>query len=159
MTNEDNNHDTKYTIHNDTNDHDARELHKWTQQHAVSRSSCLSDDVSWSSWLKFIESFTSRHPHVAHVLFSLISSTSLSTSTCPSPSSSSPLSWCTLTCTQTSTTWTPWKITCATPPRGASTPTTSPTPSQVMSSTTRSPKSSSTPRVPSPTLLRHRTRT
>ena len=27
-TNEDNNHDTKYTIHNDTNDHDARELHK-----------------------------------------------------------------------------------------------------------------------------------
>ena len=28
MTNEDNNHDTKYTIHNDTNDHDARELHK-----------------------------------------------------------------------------------------------------------------------------------
>ena len=27
MTNEDNS-DTKYTIHNDTNDHDARELHK-----------------------------------------------------------------------------------------------------------------------------------
>ena len=47
---------------------------------------------------------------------------------------------------------------------GASTPTTSPTPSQVMSpttrsSTTRSPMSSSTPSVPSPTLLRHRTRT
>ena len=56
------------------------------------------------------------------------------------------------------------EITCATPPRGASTPTTSPTPSQVMSPTTRSPTtrsptSSSTPRVPSPTLLRHRTRT
>ena len=58
------------------------------------------------------------------------SPTSLSTSTCPSPSSSTPLSWCTLTCTPTSTTWIPWKITCATPPRGASTPTTSPTPSQ-----------------------------
>ena len=72
---------------------------------------------------------SSRH---VHVRFSLISSTSLSTSTCPSPSSSTPLSWCTLTCTPTSTTWTPWKITCATPPRGASTPTTSPTPSQVM---------------------------
>ena len=28
MTNEDNNHDTKYTIHNDTNNHDARDLHK-----------------------------------------------------------------------------------------------------------------------------------
>ena len=27
-TNEDNNHDTKYTIQNDPNDHDARELHK-----------------------------------------------------------------------------------------------------------------------------------
>ena len=35
-----------------------------------------------------------------------------------------------MTCTQTSTTWTPWKTTCATPPRKASTPTTSPTPSQ-----------------------------
>ena len=45
------------------------------------------------------------------------------------PSSSTPLSLCTLTCTPTSTTWTPWKITCASPPRGASTPTTSPTPS------------------------------
>ena len=38
-------------------------------------------------------------------------------------------------------------------------PTTSPSPSQVLSPTTRSPTSSSTPRVPSPTLLRHRTRT
>ena len=27
-TNEDNKHDTKYTIHNDTNDHDARDLHE-----------------------------------------------------------------------------------------------------------------------------------
>ena len=35
----------------------------------------------------------------------------------PRPSFS-PLSSCTLTCTPTSTTWTPWKITCATPPRG-----------------------------------------
>ena len=59
----------------------------------------------------------------------------------------------------TPTTLTPWKITCATPRRGATTPTTSPSPSQVMSPTTRSPTSSSTPRVPSPTLLRHWTRT
>ena len=81
------------------------------------------------------------------------SSSSLSTSTCPSPSSSSPVSWCTLTCTPTSTNWTPWIITCATPPRGATKPTTSPSPSQVMSPTTRSPTSSSTPRVPFPTLL------
>ena len=28
MTNEDNNHDTKYTINNDTNNHDARDLHE-----------------------------------------------------------------------------------------------------------------------------------
>ena len=71
----------------------------------------------------------SLHPHVIHdVRFSLTSSSSLSTSTCPSPSSSTPLSWRTLTCIPTSTTWTPWKITCATPPRGALTPTTSPSP-------------------------------
>ena len=70
MTNEDNS-DTKYTIHNDTNDHDARELHKWAQQHAVSRPSCLSDDVSWYSWLKSFMSLSSSR-HVAHVSFSLI---------------------------------------------------------------------------------------
>ena len=46
------------------------------------------------------------------------------------PSFSFSPSSCTLTCTPTSTTWTPWKITCATPPRGATTPTTSPSPSQ-----------------------------
>ena len=66
---------------------------------------------------------------------------------------------CTLTRTSTSTTWTLWKITCAPPPRGATTPATSPSLSQVMSPTTRSPTSSWTPRVPSSTLLRHRTRT
>ena len=63
---------------------------------------------------------SSRHVYVRS---SLTSSTSLSTSTCPSPSSSTPLSWCTLTCTPTSTTWNLWQITCATPPRGALTPT------------------------------------
>ena len=52
-----------------------------------------------------------------------------------------------LSTTPTSTTLTPWKTTCATPPRGVTTPTTSPTPSQVMSPTTRSSTSSSTPRV------------
>ena len=50
-------------------------------------------------------------------------------------------------------------ITCASPPRGATTPTTSPSHSQVMCPTTRSPTSSSTPRVLSPALLRHRTMT
>ena len=45
MTNEDNNHDTNYTIHNDTNHHDARELHKWAQQHAVSRVYCWRQSI------------------------------------------------------------------------------------------------------------------
>ena len=45
-TNEDNYHDTKYTIHNDTNGHDARKLHKGSTAARVSRPSCLSDDVS-----------------------------------------------------------------------------------------------------------------
>ena len=79
-------------------------------------------------WLKFIESFISCHPHVAHVVV-FDSLRPLSTTTCPSPSSSFPLSSCSLTCRPTSTTRTPWKMTCATPPRGASTPTTTPTPS------------------------------
>ena len=34
-TNEDNNHDTKYTNKNDTNNHDARDLLEWAQQRAV----------------------------------------------------------------------------------------------------------------------------
>ena len=75
----------------------------------------------------------------------------LSTSTCPFPSSSTP-------CTQTSTTLIRWEITCATPPRGVLTPTTSPSPSQVMRPTTMSLTNSSTPRVPSPALPCHRTR-
>ena len=74
---------------------------------------------------------TSSHPHAMMSVSPRSSSTSLSTSTCPSPSSSTPLSSCTLTCTPTSTTWTPWKITCATPPRGALTATTSPSPSHL----------------------------
>ena len=36
----------KYTINNDTNNHDTRDLHKWAQQRAVSCVSCLTDDVS-----------------------------------------------------------------------------------------------------------------
>ena len=54
---------------------------------------------------------SSRH---VYVRFSLTSSSSLSTSTCSSPS-------VLMHCTPTSTTWTPWKMTCATPPRGATT--------------------------------------
>ena len=48
---------------------------------------------------------------------------------------------------------------CATPPRGVTTPTTSPSPSQVMSPTSWPSASSTTLQVPSPTLSRHRTRT
>ena len=33
MTNEEYNHDTKYTIHNDTNNHNPRELHECTAAH------------------------------------------------------------------------------------------------------------------------------
>ena len=92
-----------------------------------------------------------------HERLSLISSSSLSTSTCPSPSSSTSPSWCTLSRTPTSTTWIPCNTTCATPRKEVTTPTTSPSPSQVMSSTTWFSTSSATPRIPSPTLPRHRT--
>ena len=53
---------------------------------------------------------------------------SSSTSTCPSLSSSFPSTSCTASCTLSSTNWSPWKA-CATPPRGVTTPTTSPSPS------------------------------
>ena len=56
MTNEDNS-DTKYTINNDTNNHDTRDLHKWAQQRAVSRLSSLDDNVSHHIGSSFIESF------------------------------------------------------------------------------------------------------
>ena len=66
---------------------------------------------------------------------------------------------CTSSCTLSSTTWSPCK-TCAPPrTRGVTTPTTSPTPSQVMSPTTWPSASSTTSRVPSPTSPRHQTRT
>ena len=65
-----------------------------------------------------------------HVCFSLIFTYLPFYFTCPSPSSSTPLSSCTLTCTPTSTTWTTWKTTCATPRRGALTLTTPSVPSQ-----------------------------
>ena len=84
---------------------------------------------------------------------------SSSTSTCPFLSSSFPSTSCTASCTLSSTTWSPWKA-CATPPtRGVTTPTASPPPSQVMSPTSWPSASSTTHRVPSPTLSRHRTRT
>ena len=126
MTNVDNS-DTTYTNKNDTNNHNAHDLHKWAQQRAVSVS-CphhVSHHIGSSRpWV--------CHPHaMSHMCcHPWFSSTSLSTSTCTSPSSSFSPSSCTLTCTPTWTTWTPWKITCATPPRGATTPTTSPSPSQ-----------------------------
>ena len=64
------------------------------------------------SRLKSFKCVSSHVIRMSHMCGSPWSSpTSLSTSTCPSPSSSTPLSWCTLRCTPTSTTWTPWKIT------------------------------------------------
>ena len=143
---------------NDTNNHGARDLHKWAQQHAVSRLSCL-DVESWSSWLKSFECPSSSR-HVAHVSFFLILFILPFYFDLYFPSSSTPPSSCTLTCTPTSTTWTPWRITCATPPRGATTPT-----DVTFSLTGYEPndtvyqRASSTRRVPSPTLLRHQTRT
>ena len=84
---------------------------------------------------------------------------SSSTSTCPFLSSSFPSTSCTASCTLSSTTWSSWKA-CATPPtRGVTTPTTSPLPSQVTSPNSWPSASSTTHRVPSPTLSRHRTRT
>ena len=47
-TNEDINNDTKYTNKNDTNNHNAGDLHEWAQQLVVSCVSCL-DVESWSS--------------------------------------------------------------------------------------------------------------
>ena len=117
-SNEDKNHDTNYfNKHTDVN-HDTRKLHLWARHVERAVSVCL-DVVSYTPhWLKmFLES--SFHSIFMHVWFSLTSLSSLSTSTCPSPSSSTPLSWCTLSCTPTSTTWTPWKITCATPAKGS----------------------------------------
>ena len=111
MTNADNNRDTKYTIDNDMNNHNAHILHKWAQQSAVSCVSCLTDDVSHHFGSSSL-SPSSRVIRMSHMCGSPWSSpTPLSTSTCPSPSSSTPLSWSTLTCTPTSTTWTPWKKT------------------------------------------------
>ena len=142
MTSVDNS-DTKYTNKNDTNNHNTHDLQKWAQQRAVRGISCLhhvSHHIGSSRpWV------CHRHFHVIHdvSVSPSFSSTSLPTSTCTfsfSPSS----------CTPTSTTWTPWKITCATPPRGATTPTTSPTPSQIMNPTTRSLTSLSLPGSPLP---------
>ena len=157
MSNEDNKHDTNYINKNDTNNHDARKLHEWARhiERAVSWShldgtcTSLAQDVLGSHFTPSSYMCGSPWPHLPpfllrpdfHRLLPLL---------CPD----APLST-----TPTSTTLTPWKATCATPPRGVTTPTTSPTPSQVMSPTTRSSTSSSTPRVPSPTLHRHRTRT
>ena len=76
-----------------------------------------------------LESSPHLHNHTCVVLLDLIFLPFYFDLTFPSPSSSSPLSWCTLNTTPTSTTSTPWKMTCATPPRGVTTPTTSPSPS------------------------------
>ena len=129
-----------------------------TSEHSSAPLVCVSSSRVTPHWLKSSLSLSSSR-HVAHVSSSLILfDLSFYFHLYFSVLFFSPSS-CTLTCTPTSTTWNPWKITCTTPPRGATTPTTSPSPSQVMSPRTRSPASSSTPRVPSSALLRHQTRT
>ena len=116
------NSDTKYTNTIDMNKHDARDLHKWAQQRAVSgRSFSL---VCHTTLAQVRVSFHSiRMLHMCRPPYSLRPPFLLPP--CTSPSSSVSPSSCTLTCTPTSTTWTLWKITCATPPRGATTRTTS----------------------------------
>ena len=71
--------------------------------------------VTCTSWLKVFLSLIPSTFIVIHERFSLTSLSSLSTSTCLSPSSSSPLSWCTLSSTLSSTTWSPCNTTCARP--------------------------------------------
>ena len=127
-----------------------------TPEHAL-RARSLRHTWCWvtcTSWLKFW--VPSCHPCTCASL-SLSSPLSLSTSICPSPSSPSSSLSCTSSSTLSSTTCSPCK-TCAPPrTRGVTTPTTSTPPSQVMSPTTWPSASSATPRVPSPTLPRHRT--
>ena len=128
-----------------------------TPEHERKRAPCHTFDVG--SHAPRGSSSESRHVIHVHVRLSLSSPLSLSTSICPSPSSPSSSLSCTSSSTLSSTTWSPCK-TCAPPrTRGVTTPTTSPSPSQVMSPSTWPSASSATPRVLSPTLLRHRTRT
>ena len=101
MSDEDNNHDTNYINKHKYANHDTRKLQLWARHVERAVSVCL-DVVSYTlHWLKFFES--SLHPIFMHVWFSLISPSSLPTSTWLSPSSSTPLSWCTRSCTPTST--------------------------------------------------------
>ena len=157
MSDEDNKQDTNYINKHKYTNHDTHKLHLLVRhvERAVFVVHLLMSCHTHLMAQGVLES--SSHPHAIHERLSLTSTSSLSTSTCPFPSSSTSPSLCTLSSTPTSTTWTPCNTTCAPPRRGATTPTTSPSPSQVMSPTTWSSKSSATPRVPSPTLLSHRT--
>ena len=126
----------------------------WYAELAHSAHSLMSSHTSLAQDLSLVRNIS----RVIHERTSL-SRFSSSTSTCPSLSSSFPSTSCTSSSTLSSTTWSSWKA-CATPPtRGVTTPTTSPPPSQVMSPTSWLSASSTTHRVPSPTLSRHRTRT
>ena len=69
MTNEDND-DTKNINKNNTDNHDARDLHEWAR-HVERAVSVRHDYVSWSLRLKSFKSLSSSR-HVAHVSFSLI---------------------------------------------------------------------------------------
>ena len=139
MSNEDNNHDTNNINKNDTNNHDARKLHEWARPR---RARCLVsvrlDVESWSSLAQVVH-VSSLRLHVIHdVRFSpwphlppfqlqpdLLRLLPLLCLDAPWPAH------------RPRQPGLPWKITCATPPRGASTATTSSSPSQVMSPTTR----------------------
>ena len=130
MSDEDNKHDTSYINKHKYTNHDTRKLHLWARhvERAVFVVHLLMSCHTHLMAQDVLES--SSHPHAIHERLSLTSPSSLSTSTWPSPSSSTSPSWCTLSRTPTSTTWTPCNTTCAPPRRGVTTPTTSPSPSQ-----------------------------
>ena len=126
-SNEDNNYDTNYiNKHTDAN-HDTRKLHEWARHVERAVSVCLDDCHthligSSSLSLHLIRMSCMCDSPWSHLLLFLLRP--------DLPRLLPLLSWCTLTCTPTSTTWTPWKTTFATPRRGALTPMTSPSPSQ-----------------------------
>ena len=154
MSDEDNKHDTNYiNKHKDAN-HDTRKLHLWARHVERAVSVFLDVCVTHTSWLKMSLSLHSiRMPSMSVSPWPLLPTFLLQ------PSRLLPLF-----CPDA-----PWAAhrprqrehratqPVATPRRGVTTPTTSPSPSQAMRPTTRSSTSSATPRVLSPTLHRHRT--
>ena len=135
-------HETNH-INNEYNDMNTRKMHiTWA---------CTESAQSLSHFVHLV----SHAPQDSSLSLIIL----LSTSTCPSPSSPFSSLSCTSSYTLSSTTWSPCKTWTSPRTRGVTTPTTSTPPSQVMSPTSWPSASSTNLQVPSPTLLRHRTRT